>query len=341
MSKLLPGQPKVDTNYSYTQVTGITPSQRVKLPRVGGGTVQLAPGKPRLSLFFATWDAQALGTMGLAHDLDELNAYNAYAGAHGLPSVTAIDEGSVEPSPTVLPTFLKTDVKTPLSYPVAIDQTGRLADGYEVEGEPWFVLTSATGQIVWVQEVYTAGWPSLTQLEKEVRAGLSKAPKAPTSERVAQRDLAGSPAPLAALHKQASQLLPGGALALYKRIHALHGYPVVVNIWASNCTPCQKEFGLFATASALYGPKVAFLGADNEDLAGDARGFLSGHRVSYPSYQTQTNDLSVMLTGGLEGTPTTVYIGANGKVLYVHIGQYLSQGVLDTDIQDYALGNAA
>jgi cytochrome oxidase Cu insertion factor (SCO1/SenC/PrrC family)/thiol-disulfide isomerase/thioredoxin len=338
-SRLLPSHPKVSSHYSYAEVKGITPAQTYKLPRSGGGTVTLGPGKAHLYLFFATWDQQ---TTPIASELSELNAYQRAARADGLPPLTAVDEGSVEPSPQALPDFLKT-VPQPLQYPVAIDNSGRVADGYEVEGEPWFVLTSPTGGLDWVQEVYYAGWPSsLTALEKQVKAALSKAPAVPTSEVAAQRELVGSPAPLAALHAQASRLLPGGALKFYERLTRLLGYPVVVNVWASWCTPCQAEFHLFSNASALYGKQVAFVGADTDSqtLTGDARAFLRSHQVSYPSYQVPTTLLNRMLVGGLEGTPTTVYLSPGGKVIYVHPGQYLTQGSLDLDVEDYALGGA-
>jgi hypothetical protein len=36
-----------------------------------------------------------------------------------------------------------------LTYPVALDETGRLADGHGVQDQPCFVLTSATGTILW------------------------------------------------------------------------------------------------------------------------------------------------------------------------------------------------
>lgn len=338
VSDVLPGHPGVNSNYSYAQVRGITPSQSHRLPREGGGHVALGPGRAHLYLFFATWDTQ---TTAIAAELAQLNGYARAARAHGLPPLTAIDEGSVEPSRAALPAFLRT-VPQRLDYPVAIDSSGRVADGYQVEGEPWFVLVSRTGQIVWGQEVYTAGWPTLSRLERDVRAALSEAPRIPTSSSVARRDLAGSPAVLAALHRQGSELMPGGAKALFTRIAYLRrqGYTVVVNIWASNCVPCQKEFGLFATASALYGKRVAFLGADNEDAAGYARAFMRAHPVSYPSYQTRTPDLSLLIPGGIEGTPTTVFIPPTGKGLYWHTGQYLSQGSLDADIEDYALGAA-
>jgi cytochrome oxidase Cu insertion factor (SCO1/SenC/PrrC family)/thiol-disulfide isomerase/thioredoxin len=337
-SKLLRSHPKVSSHYSYAQISGISPTQTYALPRVGGGTVTLGPGKPHLYLFFATWDSQ---TTSIGHELTELNAYQRYAKAHSLPTLTAVDEGSVEPSPQALPDFLKT-LPRPLDYPVAIDNSGKVADGYEVEGAPWLVLTSASGALASYQEVYTDGWPTLTGLEQEVRGALSRQPPAPTNERAVRRDLADSPPALAALHAQSGQLLSGGtdSDALYERIAKLRGYPIVLNIWASTCAACQAEFGLFASASARYGKRVAFLGADNVDLAGLAKAFLHSHPVSYPSYETSTAGIDPLLVGGLEGTPTTLYISPRGHVIYVHTGQYGTGGALDLDIQDYALSGA-
>ena len=337
-SRLLPSHPKVTSHLSYAEVKGITPAQQVSLPRSGGGSVTLGPGEPHLYLFFATWDKQ---TTTIGPELSQLDAYERAERADRLPQLTAIDEGSVEPSTAALPAFLKTLPEAP-DYPVAIDNTGKVADGYQVEGDPWFVLVSATGQIAWYQEVYTAGWPSLTELEKEVKGALSKAPAVPTSEAAAQRELRGSPPQLAALHAQASQLLAGGAVSFYKRGLKLLGYPVVINIWATTCPACQAEFHLFSNASAIYGTQVAFLGADTDTptLSADARAFLRSHQVSYPSYQFSQTLLGRILVGGLEGTPTTVYISPKGKVLFVHTGAYETQGALDLDIEDYALGGA-
>ncbi len=331
-ARWLPGHPRVDASLSYAEIRGISPTVRVTVPRAGGGSVALGPAAaPRLYLFFATWDREVTG---LAGELDELNRYQAGAASGALPSLTAIDEGSVEPSASSLPAFLRA-LPRPLAYPVGIDQSGRVADGYEVTGQPYFVLTSASGQILWYSPIYAPNWPTIKGLEQAVRDALMKAPKAPATELATQRLLAGSPPALAALHQQASQLL-GSAPALRARVRALRGYSIVVNAWATWCTACQAEFTLMRESSARYGKRVAFIGVDYADY-GDPGAYLASHWLSYPSYRADPGDLDSFLPGGVEGLPTTFYINADGKVVNIHVGEYASAGTLDADIEQYAL----
>jgi cytochrome oxidase Cu insertion factor (SCO1/SenC/PrrC family) len=181
VSSLLPSHPAVNSHLSYAQIGGISPATATTVPEAGGGYVSLGPGQPgqgtraRLYLFFATWDQEITSLGG---QLDALNAYQAAAGGAGLPGLTAIDEGSVEPSASALPNFLNT-LPHPLSYPVGIDGDGQVADGYGVQGEPWFVLTSPAGKVIWSWEVSTSGWPSTAALDKHVRAALASAAKSP------------------------------------------------------------------------------------------------------------------------------------------------------------------
>jgi cytochrome c biogenesis protein CcmG, thiol:disulfide interchange protein DsbE len=321
----------VQSRLSYAPVPPITPASSVVLPRADRGTVRLGPGaSPHLYVFFATWNR---GVTPLGGQLDALNAYASSAAASRLPPLTAVDEGSVEPSPAALTSFLGR-LPRPLSYPVAIDRTGQVADGYQVQGVPWLVLTSAAGRILWYREMSTSGWPSGSALVRDIQEGLAAAPKGARNGGALARELAGSPGPLAALHGQAGQIL-GTNSALMARLRALRGYPVVVNAWASWCTPCRSEFGLFAAASLQYGRQVAFLGANTDDSDGDARAFLAQHRVSYPSYQTSQSGLGSLAV--IEGLPTTIFINPAGKVVFVHVGQYESQGTLDQDISSYAV----
>jgi cytochrome oxidase Cu insertion factor (SCO1/SenC/PrrC family)/thiol-disulfide isomerase/thioredoxin len=328
-SALMPGRPPVHADISYARTQPMTPSATATLPLARGGTIRLGPGNAaRLYLFFATWDQE---TSGLAGQLAALNGYERIAARTGLPKLTAVDEASVEPSLSTVAQFLHR-LPQSLSYPVAVDRSGRIADGYEVLGVPWFVLISPSGRILYYRAVSTAGWPSTSVLARTMRTALARAPGPPGAE-TARQELAGSPPPLASLHRQAGQLL-GGVQDLRARLRALRGYPVVINAWASWCVPCRSEFGLFASASARYGRRVAFIAADTSDSAGDARAFLAQHPVSYPSYQTTTTDLSSL--AAIEGLPTTIFIDAAGKVTYVHVGQYDAQGTLDQDISSYA-----
>ena len=47
------------------------------------------------------------------------------------------------------------------AYPVAADTTGRLADGFGVQDQPWFALVSASGAIVWKHD----GWLPVAALK--------------------------------------------------------------------------------------------------------------------------------------------------------------------------------
>lgn len=171
ISSLLPDHPKQSSLGSLAAVPGQTPSATVTLPAAapaaGGsgaapaGTVTLGPGKARLVVFFATWLSE---TSDLGTELAGLNAYAKDAASKHLPALTAVDEAATEASDASVNSYLHQ--LGPLSYPVALDETGRLADGYGVQDQPWLVLVNAAGKITWQHD----GWVPLATLEQAAAA---------------------------------------------------------------------------------------------------------------------------------------------------------------------------
>lgn len=336
-SRLLPRHPRVRSHLSYAEVRPIAPRERFKAPALGGGSVTLgACGSARLYLFFDTWDSELFSHLKL--DLDSLNRYTRVAGARGLPSLTAVDEATVEPSRGALPRLVHS-LPHPLAYRVAIDRSGRVADGYGVRDEPWLVLISARGAILWFDDLSVSGWPSAGRLLSDVRAALQRRPPAGRSATAGgspasagDPPASATPAPLLALRRQGSHLL-GSAGALMARLRALRGYPVLLDAWASWCTNCQAEAPLLAAAARRYGGRIAFLGVDTDDSPGAGAAFLASHRTGYPSYQAAIGQLGQLAQ--MPGLPTTLFIDRAGQVVHLHLGAYQSPQSLDHDITTY------
>jgi cytochrome oxidase Cu insertion factor (SCO1/SenC/PrrC family) len=171
VASLLPSHPKLSSLESLAAIPAQTPDANVTLPSaapMAGGTgatasapVTLGPGKARLVVFFATWLSE---TSNLKAELTDLNAYAKDASAKHLPALTAVDETVTEPSAQAVTSYL--EQVGPLSYPVGLDETGRVADGYGVQDQPWLVVVNAAGKITWQHD----GWVPLAQLEQAAHA---------------------------------------------------------------------------------------------------------------------------------------------------------------------------
>ena len=167
LSSLLPGHPKVASQQSLASIAVQGPSAHLTLASAGtqGGTVALGPGQPHLVMFFATWLSEV---SDLKSELVNGNAYVAAARRDGLPQLVAVDETVVESSAQTVRSYLR-NLGTSLNYPVALDTTGRVADGYGVQDQPWFALVSASGKIIWSHD----GWLPLSALESAVKRAAS------------------------------------------------------------------------------------------------------------------------------------------------------------------------
>jgi cytochrome c biogenesis protein CcmG, thiol:disulfide interchange protein DsbE len=150
----------------------------------------------------------------------------------------------------------------------------------------------------------------------------------------AKRELAGAPAPLAALHEQSSALLDGGAKAFDRRIAQLDGHPAVINKWASWCRPCRAEFPIFQQVATDHGKKIAFLGVNAEDKRPAAERFLRERPLPYPSYEDPDEDIAKELEAP-KYFPMTVFVDENGKTAFIKAGEYRTRAELEADIDRY------
>lgn len=91
------------------------------------------------------------------------------------------------------------------------------------------------------------------------------------------------------------------------------GRPAVVNFFATWCAPCREELPVLQAAFARHGHEVAFVGIDVADSRSQAADLLAEFGVAYPA----GSDPHRQVAGSyrLSGMPTTVFVGADGRVL--------------------------
>jgi len=77
-------------------------------------------------------------------------------------------------------------------------------------------------------------------------------------------------------------------------------------------------------------------GSIRDPSRADPVAFLRAHPVSYPSWYDKSGALGERITDS-SFTPVTVFLARDGKLSYIHQGQYVSLQKLEEDIKRYAL----
>ena len=102
--------------------------------------------------------------------------------------------------------------------------------------------------------------------------------------------------------------------------------PVLVNLWASWCLPCQREMPRLQRLAATTSGRLLVLGVDTEDTANSARSFLRAVGATYPQVVDGAGSLRIHLHA--VGLPDTVVIDAGGRVVFRKLGE-----LTNTDLQ--------
>jgi cytochrome c biogenesis protein CcmG/thiol:disulfide interchange protein DsbE len=104
-------------------------------------------------------------------------------------------------------------------------------------------------------------------------------------------------------------LMDGGQLLMSELV----GRPVVINFWASWCTPCRAEAaGFERTWRGYEGRGVVFVGIDIQDSEADARSYLEEFNVTYPNGRDENGKITVDY--GVVGLPVTFFVSKEGVI---------------------------
>ena len=138
--------------------------------------------------------------------------------------------------------------------------------------------------------------------------------------------IAGIPA-LAAAPKPALNVktLDGGTFDLASQ----RGKWVIVNFWATWCSPCLKELPDISAYVAAHKGKVAAIGMDFEDAdKADIEKFLKSHPLSYPVSMVDVDDPPRDF-GAPKGLPNTYVIAPDGRLAKTFLGPIQAKDLQD------------
>jgi cytochrome c biogenesis protein CcmG, thiol:disulfide interchange protein DsbE len=135
--------------------------------------------------------------------------------------------------------------------------------------------------------------------------------------------------------RQGPVLLSGGVQAFKAKLKELRGRPVVVNKWASWCSPCRAEFPHLRRQAEKRRGKVTFLGVNSNDNDSAAGEFLSENPVPFSSFKDPDSEIAAEMKAPI-AFPATAFYDPGGRLEYVRQGVYNTEAQLAEDIERYA-----
>ena len=118
------------------------------------------------------------------------------------------------------------------------------------------------------------------------------------------------------------------------RLAGLRGRPMMINIWAQWCQPCQDEAPYIAEVAGADDSDLMILGVDYEDPRPDrAIEFARVLTWRFP----QLVDQDKVLAGPLQiaGPPQTFFVRADGTIAGRHVGPFRSADQIRAQAKDY------
>ena len=114
---------------------------------------------------------------------------------------------------------------------------------------------------------------------------------------------------------------------------------VLVNVWASWCTPCRDESpALERFHRAQRGQRFTILGIASNDLSDDALNFVRKYGITYPQLRDGDGDFSQGELG-TTGVPESFLVGPDGKLVLHRLGP-VTTDYLNSNVAPYLTAKA-
>ena len=115
---------------------------------------------------------------------------------------------------------------------------------------------------------------------------------------------------------------------------------VLINLWASWCGPCVREFPFLNEVYSQYKDKVAFIGltVEPDDTWEILKSMKAEYGIEYPVAREAGTSI-LQHIGGNQGTPTTIIVDRFGNAVYMQVGSFSNSSELSRAL-DAFLGDS-
>ncbi len=103
------------------------------------------------------------------------------------------------------------------------------------------------------------------------------------------------------------------------KLSDMRGRAVVLNLWATWCTPCVNELPFFQNVYDAYGEDIAMLAIHSDLITDDVKEYLDKKSYTLPFAVDESGEIIESL-GGSTMLPQTVILNARGVVTYNQAG---------------------